>query len=69
MKKYRLVKKTYASGMVVWQVEKKMLWWWDYLDSYSDEEKARKVLTLLVNGTPYIQRDVIMTVDQEGRTL
>jgi hypothetical protein len=57
--KYRLLKSTKASGFVLWVVQKKVLWWWDYVDSYMDEQKALLVLDKLREGTPEETREVI----------
>jgi hypothetical protein len=57
--KYRLVKKIYASGHVMWNIEKKVWWWWEYLDGYWDEQKARDTLEKLRRGTPYERKVVV----------
>jgi len=57
--KYRLVKNTKASGFVLWVIQKKHLWWWDYVDSYMDESKALFVLQKLRCGAPEETREVI----------
>ncbi len=60
--KYRLVKKIYASGMIIWRIERKVLLWWEYLDGYADEKKAYDVLQQLANGEPYTRQVVVATV-------
>jgi hypothetical protein len=57
--KYRLVKTTKASGFVLWCIQKKVLWWWEYVDSYIEESKALFVLTKLRSGAPEETREVI----------
>jgi hypothetical protein len=57
--KYRLVKTTKASGFVLWVIQKKCLWWWDYVDSYMEEHKALFVLQKLRGGAPEETREVI----------
>ncbi len=57
--KYRLVKTTKASGFVIWVIQKKWLWWWEYVDSYMDQEKALLVLTRLRGGVPEETREII----------
>lgn len=56
---YRLVKETKASGFAIWVVQKKVLWWWEYVDSYIEEEKALFVLSKLRNGAPEKTRTVV----------
>lgn len=57
--KYRLVEVTKASGFTLWIIEKKVLWWWEYVDSYMSKEKAVDVLTALWNGAPVETRKVL----------
>lgn len=57
--KYRLEKHTKASGFVLWVIKKKVLWWWDYVDSYIEEAKALYVLRKLRQGTPEETQEVI----------
>ena len=57
--KYRLVKTTKASGFVLWVIQRKWLWWWEYVDSYYEEQKALYTLQKLKNGTPEEKREVI----------
>lgn len=58
--KYRLVKKTLASGYVQWNIERKIPFlWWEFVDGYFDERKARTTLDKLRDGTPYSTREVV----------
>lgn len=55
---YRLVKKTRASGYIQWNIEKKVLWWWEFVDGFYDERKARATLERLREGTPDEVREI-----------
>ena len=59
MREFRLVKVTKASGFKLWVVQKKVFWWWDYVDAYMDEEKARTTLGNLRGGAPIETREVV----------
>lgn len=58
--RYRLVRVTYASGYIQWNIEKKILWWWDFVDGYFDPEKAKATFQRLTAGTPYKQQEVLL---------
>lgn len=57
--KFRLVKKTDASGFVMWIIQKRCLFFWDYVTSFFDENRARAVLERLRNGVPEETREVV----------
>lgn len=57
--KYRLVKKIHASGYVQWNIERKVLFWWEYVCGYFDEKKAIYTLGQLRGGVP-LERKVVM---------
>ena len=57
--KYRIVKSTKATGVVYWIVQKKWLWWWEFVELFSDQEKALSLMTKLKNGTPEETREVV----------
>lgn len=58
--KYRLIKKTYVTGYVQWNIERKIPFlWWEYVDGYYDERKARSALERLREGTPYKTTEVV----------
>jgi hypothetical protein len=59
MKKYRLVKIIKASGFTMWAIQKKVLFWWEFVDCYSEEAKAREVLQQLHLGVPAERRVVV----------
>ena len=60
MKKYRLVKVTYASGYVQWNIEWRFLWvFWLFLDGYFDEAKAKRTFATLCSGTPYTSSETV----------
>ena len=56
--RHRLVKQTFASGYVQWNVEKKFLLWWYFVYGSFEEKKARKVLESLQAGKPYLTEEV-----------
>jgi hypothetical protein len=59
MKKYRLVKIIKANGFTMWAIQKKVLFWWEFVDCWTDEATAREVLEKLRNGVPAERREVI----------
>ena len=57
--KYRLIKRTYAgSNFSLWVIQKRFLWWWEFVDSKASEVEARTLLTLLNSGIPYFKEEV-----------
>ena len=58
--KYRMVKMTYASGYVQYNIERKIFWWWEYMDGYWDEDKALMVLDNLRRGVPYKRKEIMV---------
>lgn len=57
--KYRLLRSTKANGFVLWVIQRKFLLWWEFLDSYMEEEKARHMLARLRAGVPHETREVM----------
>lgn len=57
--RFRLVKKTTASGFCLYIIEEKFMWWWEYVDSYTEKDKALAVLLKLRAGSPASTREVI----------
>ena len=57
--KYRLVRVDYIGGYTQWNIERKCLWWWEYLDGGWEEGKMRNKLTALLSGTPYKKKEVM----------
>jgi len=57
--KYRLIKTTKASGTILWVIQRKWLWWWEYVDCYWEEQKALTVLKKLKSGTPEEKKEVV----------
>lgn len=56
---YRLIKSTKASGFVTWVIQRKLLFWWEFVDCYIDESKAREVLDALRSGVAPERREVV----------
>lgn len=57
--RYRLVREDYASGYTQWNVERKFLWWWEFVWGSWDKDKAMQTLEKLLNGTPEKNRTVV----------
>jgi hypothetical protein len=55
-----MVKMTYASGYVQYNIERKIFWWWEYMDGYWDEDKALMVLDNLRRGVPYKRKEIMV---------
>ena len=60
MTRYRLVKKTKASGFSWWVIERKVwILGWIYVDSYMNQDTALTALQNLRNGMPLERREII----------
>jgi len=57
--KYRLIKKTMASDCILWSIERKMFWWWEWVDTYISEDIARTALKNLRAGQPKEGRIIV----------
>lgn len=58
--RYRLVKRTRASGAVVWVIQRKLfIVGWDFVDAFSYERNARETLDKLRTGVPSEKTEVI----------
>lgn len=62
--KYRLIKRTKASGFVEYVVQKKFLWGWEYVYSHYTERNARNTLQALMNGVPENKEEIIIETNQ-----
>lgn len=58
--RYRLIKRTKASGFVTWVIQRKLAFFgWDYIDSFLNERNALETLHKLKTGIPPERTEVI----------
>ena len=55
--KYRLTKRTYMNGFVLWIIQKRFLFWWEFMTSETDERKARDMFRRLKQGETYYKEE------------